>query len=431
MNKLFGQLWAGTELSHRQAQAALEKIEARMLNYEPHDDEDEIERNYTVKDGVGIISIKGSMLNMDIPFEVAKFFGVTSYPELQRQIAAIAVDPTVERVVLDVNSGGGHVSGLYETFQMLKELRAVKPVATYCSDMMASAAYWLGCVGEKIVASPMATVGSIGVIAVHVSIKEAMLQEGCTPTVFRAGTKKHLGHELEDLTPEASDSIQESLDFAHYHFMSAVAEMRGMSFEGVKSGIGDGRVFYGTAAKDVHLVDEIGNFSDLLSVWASPKPVFSGIITTSAEGYVPGQAIFGDLNMNLEEALAQVQNLQGQLSEQETALAAANGKIASLENDLVVSKAACDTLAASLASTQKSCESFTAVLEANINSKATALNLRVLMPDTLEGKQALNAQLDEEFQQKFPAGGVAAAATQCSGGQQAEKVDTWLKYVSK
>lgn len=171
-----GQLWAGTETAYAQAVEAAEKIQARWGSFD-EDDEDEDYRPYRMEGSTAIVNVKGPMLNADLPDWLSEALGLTTYPSLQRQFAALMADDNVERVVLDVNSGGGHVSGLHETVQMLKQLAAAKPVETYAGDMMASAAYWLGSIGSRITASEMAAIGSIGVIAVHLSKKRYV--RGC------------------------------------------------------------------------------------------------------------------------------------------------------------------------------------------------------------------------------------------------------------
>ena len=417
---LNGSQWAGTEEAYNHALLAMEHLNARSSDREDEDDE-ESKPAYRVEDGVAFVNVKGPMLNMDLPDWFAEAYGVTTYPGLQRQFAAIQQDPAVERVVLDVDSGGGHVSGLHETVEALRTLKAEKPVATYAGSSIASAAYWLGSVGETITMSPVGTAGSIGVIAVHMSAKAAYEQDGYKPTVMRSGSKKALGHLLEDFSEEARAEMQKSLNFAHKNFMQAVSENRGIAYALIEAGIGDGRCFYGEEAKEVGLVDNVGSFASFLEGW-KPK---SSIPTYQTGGFVA--ATIGELDMNLEEALTKVEALQGELSTTEAALAAAETKAASAEAAKAELATINKALAASTAALEADVADYSAVLEKNITTKAVALGTKVLMPEDLAGKKKLNAQLETEFLAAFPAGGVAAVAS-----EETAKVDetpAWLKRV--
>ena len=417
---LNGSQWAGTEEAYNHALLAMEHLNDRSSNREDEGEEDS-QPAYRVEDGVAFVNVKGPMLNMDLPDWFAEAYGVTTYPGLQRQFAAIQQDPAVERVVLDVDSGGGHVSGLHETVEALRTLKAEKPVATYAGSSIASAAYWLGSVGETITMSPVGTAGSIGVIAVHMSAKAAYEQDGYKPTVMRSGSKKALGHPLEDFSEEARAEMQKSLNFAHKNFMQAVSENRGIAYALIEAGIGDGRCFYGEEAKEVGLVDNVGSFASFLEGW-KPK---SSIPTYQTGGFVA--ATIGELDMNLEEALTKVEALQGELSTTEAALAAAETKAASAEAAKAELATINKALAASTAALEADVADYSAVLEKNITTKAVALGTKVLMPEDLAGKKKLNAQLETEFLAAFPAGGVAAVAS-----EETAKVDetpAWLKRV--
>lgn len=436
MNLHYGTAWAGTEADLHRLVAMQDKIEARLLSYDDEDEDDDTDDwdkvRLDVRDGTAIIPIKGAMLNANIPDEIAEFFGITTYAGLQRQFLAAQMDTRVKNVLLDVNSGGGAVSGLYETQQALLRLKAEKPVMTFAGDTMASAAYWLGSTANKIVATPVSVIGSIGVIAVHVSEKQAMENEGYKPTVMRAGEKKHLGHTLEDFSLEAQADMQKHLDFVHGRFIDAVAENRGLSAAVLRNGIADGRVFYGQEAVDVGLVDRIG--SDFASFWAEWQATVGSDVHQGGLTANVGNPLFvyEESAMNVEELQAQLAALQGDLTARETALAEAQASVAKAQSDLAAATATNEALAASLATANEANAQFAQVLQDNINAKANALGMRVLMPSALADLQAMSAQLEAEFQAKFPAGGVAAsaAANEVEGEAEAS-LPAWLKNVQR
>lgn len=429
-----GSPWAGTEEAFHVAAQAYEQIEARMAaNLEPVTVGDK--PNYTVENGTAIINIKGPLVNRDLPDEIANFAGLTTYPSLQRSFYAAANDKSVERVILDVDSGGGQVSGLFDTKEALIALKSVKPVATYAGETMASGAYWLGSFADTITASPVAAVGSIGVIAVHIESKAAAESEGYKPYVIRAGAKKHLGHELESFSEEARAEMQRALDFTHNNFMQDVASNRGMSFASVAAGIGDGRVFYGQESLDVGLVDRLGSFSSLMQAWQDKgvQPVInrSGFTADAPDIDLLAQTNHGEeITMNLEEAMVEIGRLNSEKAAHESALATAEAKVATLEAEKLQLEASNKAMAGALAEANTNNEAFADTLKANIEAKACALGMKVLMPDNLSNLQAMNAQLESEFKNSFPAGGVAAVANS-NGEVSIEEAPLWLKRVKK
>lgn len=409
--------WIGTEASLFAAKKIVAAINASSKDKPKGYDGEPC--GYRVSDGIAVIDVKGPLVNYDIPDSVAEEYGVTTYPSLQKRFALAAADKDVKRVVLDVNSPGGSVYGFQDTVLALKALRAVKPVDTYASDNMCSGAYWLGSCADSITMSEAGAAGSIGVVMVHVSQRGAMESEGYKPTVFRAGAKKALAHPAEDLTEGAAEEIQKSLDFHHMRFKSAVAENRRMTLEDI-SAVGDGRVFYGNEAVHAGLVDRLGTFDSVIKSKASVQ--IGGFPSLNADS--------GVSDMTLEEALAKVGDLEAQVSAGATALQAAEERAAAAENLKASLEASNKALTTALATAQSDVEAYASNLEANINAKAAALRVEVLIPESLEGKKAMNTQLEEKFQAKFPSGGVAAVANPEAEAEKAEAEEpSWFNRV--
>ncbi|WP_274584085.1 S49 family peptidase [Neisseria leonii] len=425
-------IWAGTEEAVATAVEALERYKAQY-GAAADDTGEAFSGGLNKLGNTAFINVKGALVNADLPDAFASAFGITTYPSLQRQFAAALADEEVGRVVLDVDSGGGQVKGVAATVEYLKALAAAKPVAAYVGDMMASAAYWIGAQAHTVSASPTATVGSVGVIAVHISAKERLEGEGLKPTVLRAGSSKHLGHELEDLSEAARADLQRGLDFYHKAFMQSVADARGLPYAVVSGGVGDGRVFYGQEALEAGLVDSIQTFSQFSQAWQSgavlPSTHHGGPTAAAASPETGAQTTNGDFSMNLEEALAKIAELEGGQEAGKAALAAAEARALAAETDKAQLEAANKALSAALAEADADKDSFAAVLKRNIETKAAALNTAVLMPETLADLQKMNAQLDEKFQAAFPAGGVAAVSAGAAAGAGADDRPSWAKNI--
>jgi signal peptide peptidase SppA len=137
--------------------------------------------------------------------------------------------------------------------------RGTKPIISYVSGQMCSAAYWIGSSADKIVAFPTSQVGSIGVIIRHLDYSGAMEKEGVTATHIFAGKYKAFGNQYEPLSEDSKEYIQSSVDYYYSMFTEDVAKNRNVELTKVLTEMAEGRVFIGRQAQKVNLVDEIGN----------------------------------------------------------------------------------------------------------------------------------------------------------------------------
>lgn len=268
--------WAGSTASYESALAAEMKILAGDYPQQEDDTPDENHRLLEVSDGLAIITIHGPLVNSDSP--CLKWFELTGYPEIRDAVLAAVNDPEVKQILLDIDSGGGAVSGCADTATLIREATKVKPVTTY-ADTMCSAAYWLGCAAGKVYSSKASVVGSIGVKATFREYSKQNAMEGITVTVIRAGKYKALADPNEPLTKEAEAQIQAIADANYEVFVDHVAKMRGRTYEYTDKTMADGQEFIGQAAVDVGLTDGVTTFDAVIGglrkkILASlPKPM--------------------------------------------------------------------------------------------------------------------------------------------------------------
>jgi signal peptide peptidase SppA len=215
--------------------------------------------------GVATISIKGPLTN-DGDADWNEWLGMTGYPEIRDAMISAATDTSVQHIILDIDSGGGAVSGVDDTAKLIRLVHDnVKPVTAFTDGSMYSAAYWLGSSAGEVYASKAAGMGSIGVIATHMERSEMLKEAGIGVTVVRAGKYKALANGVEKLTEEGKAQIQAGVDAAYKIFVGHVAEMRGKSYEFADSVMAQGREFYGQAGADAGLVDGIKSFDQVMS----------------------------------------------------------------------------------------------------------------------------------------------------------------------
>lgn len=260
-------LWVGSLVSLEAAKAAEMRFLASDVSARSdHEDEDADPVLLKVVGNVGVISIKGPLVNANIPESYLQWFGVTTYAAIRHAVVAAVENSAVTKILLDINSPGGAVSGITETADLLAMVNSEhKPVHTFADGAMASGGYWLGVTGRTVASSRSAVLGSIGVIMTHMEYTEKLKADGISATVFRSGKYKALGQPTEKLTEAASDQIQSRMDAVYDIFIEHVAAQRGVTVSKADNNMGQGREFFGQAAVDAGLSDKISTFEKELA----------------------------------------------------------------------------------------------------------------------------------------------------------------------
>ncbi len=175
----------------------------------------------------------------------------------KKQVKELAEDTEVKAVVLRINSPGGSANASDEILYELQQLKAKKPLTVSFGDYAASGGYYIAMAGQKIYAQPNTITGSIGVFGVIPSAEELAKRNGIRTDVVQTN-KNSIGISLlKDMSPEAEQIIQKSVEQTYRRFVSFVMQNRKMSFDQVDA-LGGGRVWSGMRAKENGLIDGIG-----------------------------------------------------------------------------------------------------------------------------------------------------------------------------
>ena len=177
------------------------------------------------------------------------------------QIRKFARDDSIQAIVLRVNSPGGGVGPSQEIYEEIRKLRGKKVVVTSMGALAASGGYYIACASEKIYANPGTITGSIGVIMNFVNVKDLVEKIGIRGMVVKSGEYKDIGSPVRDMKPGERRLLQGVIDNVHAQFVNAVAEGRGLDRKQVLA-IADGRIFSGEQARELGLVDTLGNLQD-------------------------------------------------------------------------------------------------------------------------------------------------------------------------
>ncbi len=173
-------------------------------------------------------------------------------------------DSLIKAVVLRVNSPGGSALASDVMWREIQLTKKVKPVIVSMGDVAASGGYYISCGADRIFAGANTVTGSIGVFGVIPNLNP-MLKNKLGITIDRVETNEHASFSmLNKLSPFERKKIQQGVDDIYDDFISKVAEGRdGLKKSGVDE-IGQGRVWSGKEAKDIALVDEIGELDDAI-----------------------------------------------------------------------------------------------------------------------------------------------------------------------
>ena len=176
----------------------------------------------------------------------------------------IAKNDSIAGVVLWIESPGGYVGPVREIYSTVRKLNLVKPVVAYTGGIAASGGYYIAVGAEKIIADPLAEVGSIGVIYVHYNLQQNYESNGIKVEVFKTGPYKDMGAEWRGLTDEEKAMITEMVDTYFQGFLQAVSSGRGLSINETKE-YATGRTWFAMNVTG-SLVDETGDLDYAVGV---------------------------------------------------------------------------------------------------------------------------------------------------------------------
>ena len=259
-----GNAESGDSLSLAIVQAAQVQASGGMSASVPSREQMGLPSLYNLQNGVGVVTIAGPLIAGEAGI-LAFYGGVTGYDDVRQAVLDALLDPEAKSVMLHVSSGGGMVDGCEDLGNFLAAAGQYKPMVTLADGPMCSAAYWLGSYGSQIFTSQTSTLGSLGVILVHMDKTKMMEEVGVKPTVIRAGQYKALSNPYEPLSAEARVILQAQADTIYSVFITAVAANRGVDYATADQTMGQGREFMGKAAVKAGLADRLGTYEQALA----------------------------------------------------------------------------------------------------------------------------------------------------------------------
>lgn len=185
-----------------------------------------------------------------------------------KQIDDFRKDPHIAGVLVRIHSPGGTVAAAQEIYESLKRLREVKPVVVSMGTIAASGGLYIAMASDTIVAEAGTITGSIGVRMEHLNLEELLKFAKVKYETIKSGRMKDLASISRSLTPEEKGLLEDVMLEIHEQFKKVVVESRKLKPESVAH-FADGRIFTGAKAKELGLVDTIGDMGEAVKIAAS------------------------------------------------------------------------------------------------------------------------------------------------------------------
>jgi ClpP class serine protease len=448
-------LWYGNEASAQAAAEAEALIASKLDAGGPFDG---IPADYLLsKNGsVGIIAIKGPLLNTDSP--IAAFFGMSTYPAIRASIISAVQDPEIKQILLDIDSGGGAVSGVVDTAELISRVN------------QGEAGYQLrrrrdGCRRRTGSAARLASVfaGKTALTRLDRRHHPPRRPDQATRAGRRQGrrcsapasTRRSPARSSRSPTLRAIRSSRSSTRPTRFSF-EHVADSRDVSFAEADKKMAQGREFFGAQAVESGLIDGISSFDEVMSKLSSkgvdkraPKydngmkqgankdmtprktlteqdlaALAEGGAAAKTEAEVKAEADAAVAAKPRRRPLPTLATAAAATAAAEAAAAAAakpaagesavvqllRSQLAEKDEKIVAQTLELSKLNEKLAGIEATHEAAVAVVRASVGRMRVALGSSAGDAETLKSADALaeHKRLSEEFGKKFKVGGVAA-----------------------
>lgn len=240
----------------------------------------------------------------DIDGSASSFDEGINSKKVIKELRELREDDDVKAVVLRVNSPGGSAYGSEQIWREVTLLKAAKPVVVSMGDYAASGGYYISCAADCIVASPITLTGSIGIFGVIPSAEKLLKEKvGLGFDVVKTNPMADFGNMSRTFTPQERVVLQNYVNNGYALFLKRCADGRGVAVEEIAK-IAEGRVWTGSKAKEIGLVDELGDLDKAVeiaaqkagladySVKAYPeeKPLIEKLMDTKKEDYMETMA---------------------------------------------------------------------------------------------------------------------------------------------
>ncbi|HKB57844.1 MAG TPA: signal peptide peptidase SppA [Lacunisphaera sp.] len=240
-----------------------------------------------------------------------------------RLLRQIRQDDKVKALVLRVNSPGGSVSASEAIQREVRLIQQKMPVIVSMGTVAASGGYWISTYSDRIFAEPATITGSIGVFGMFLNFQGLATDKlGLTFDTVKTGKFADAATIIRPKTDDELAIFQSTVDWVYDQFLSRVVESRKLDRKAVEE-IAQGRVWSGSEALKLGLVDEIGGLADAVKYAAAKaklgddfpvteyprKKMFAEAFAEALEGKRREQTLSGPVGLLIREATEELQSL--------------------------------------------------------------------------------------------------------------------------
>ena len=200
----------------------------------------------TTGDRIGVVTVKGT---------------ISESQTVISHLVDFRKNDRIKAIVLQIDSPGGSVGPTQEIYREIRKTIEVKPVVASIGGVAASGGYYVASASNRIFANPGSITGSIGVLMWFVRVEDLLSKLGIAVEIVKSGDFKDIGSPHRELTDQERALLNDLLADIQNQFVEEVAFARKLPEQQVRE-IADGRVFSGVKARELGLVDELGNFRD-------------------------------------------------------------------------------------------------------------------------------------------------------------------------
>ena len=253
---------------------------------------------------IAVISLSGTITTGGSSL----FSGSTITPELVRNYLTKAEkDTAVKAIVFRIESPGGEIAPCQEILWEIERVKETKTIVVSMGGTAASGGYYISSQADKIVALPTTQTGSIGVISQLVNVEGLLEKLGIQIETFKGGKYKDMYRGFRELTPDEEEIMKQMVDEYYEQFIDVVAEGRGLSKDDVRD-LATGQLYSGTKAKELRLVDELGDLDTAINLALE----LAGIETAIVEYYQPPRLTLWSLLGLVDAIKARISGLSAQ-----------------------------------------------------------------------------------------------------------------------
>ena len=184
--------------------------------------------------------------------------------DISEDLLDIADNDKIKAVVLRINSPGGSAYGSEQIWKAVSVVKSKKPIVVSMGDYAASGGYYIACNTDRIFAQPTTLTGSIGIFGIFPNIGGLTDKLGIKFDNVKTNKYSDFGATYRPMTTEERAILQRYINNGYELFTKRCAEGRNMNIDSLKA-IAEGRIYSGTDAMRLGLVDEMGGLEEAIT----------------------------------------------------------------------------------------------------------------------------------------------------------------------